>query len=338
MGPTRSRVPRRRPQAPRDPIFPVSPSSSDDRKGRNPALEMQQIRYFIALAQTLNFTRAAEICNVSQPALTRAIKVLEDEFGGDLIRRERGDSHLTELGRRMLPLMQQCYDAATSARTLARAVKSNDVAPLSVAVSRTVNLGNFVTPLSEMFAAYPGAQLKVRRGTATEVGTLLKDGSAELAIAGPLGDRWERLDAWPLFDEPYVLTVNLDHRLARRNEVEAAQLAGESFLCQVGCEMADAVVAALAAHGVAMSSTHEIETENDLISLLEANAGMVAFVPASAQSSAKLRRLAVQGIDVRRSVSVYGVAGRQRSAVTTTLLNMLRAADWPVFEPGAHGA
>ena len=139
-------------------------------------MEMQQIRYFIALAQTLNFTRAADACNVTQPALTRAIKQLEGELGGDLIRRERGNSHLTELGRRMLPLMQQCYDAAMSARSLARAVKSSDVAPLSVAVSRTVNMTTFVGPLSQMFAAYPGAQLKIRRGNAAELSTMLKEG------------------------------------------------------------------------------------------------------------------------------------------------------------------
>ena len=52
-------------------------------------MEMQQVRYFITLAKTLNFTRAAEECNVSQPSLTRAIRLLEEEFGGELLRRER---------------------------------------------------------------------------------------------------------------------------------------------------------------------------------------------------------------------------------------------------------
>ena len=51
-------------------------------------MEMQQVRYFVAVAETLNFTRAAEQCNVTQPALTRAIKQLEYELGGDLIRDE----------------------------------------------------------------------------------------------------------------------------------------------------------------------------------------------------------------------------------------------------------
>ncbi len=65
-------------------------------------MEMQQIRYFLALARTLNFTRAAEECNVSQSALTRAIQALEGELGGELLRREHNRSHLTELGKRML--------------------------------------------------------------------------------------------------------------------------------------------------------------------------------------------------------------------------------------------
>ncbi len=66
-------------------------------------MEMQQIRYFVALAQTLNFTRAAEQCNVSQPALTRAIQQLEHELGGPLFHRERNNTHLSELGRMMAP-------------------------------------------------------------------------------------------------------------------------------------------------------------------------------------------------------------------------------------------
>src|SRR5260370_1409924 len=53
------------------------------------AVEMHQIRYFLAVCETLNFTRAAEACNVSQPSLTRAIKRLEDELRGPLFRRER---------------------------------------------------------------------------------------------------------------------------------------------------------------------------------------------------------------------------------------------------------
>jgi hypothetical protein len=74
-------------------------------------MEMHQVRYFLAVTRTLNFTRAADECNVTQPSLTRAIKQLEAELGGDLFRRERPAAQLTELGQRMHPLLQQCYDA-----------------------------------------------------------------------------------------------------------------------------------------------------------------------------------------------------------------------------------
>ena len=69
-------------------------------------MEMHQVRYFLAVARMLNFTRAADDCNVTQPSLTRAIKQLEAELGGDLFRRERPAAQLTELGQRMHPLLQ----------------------------------------------------------------------------------------------------------------------------------------------------------------------------------------------------------------------------------------
>ena len=59
-------------------------------------MEMHQVRYFLAVARVLNFTRAAEECHVAQPSLTRAIRQLEGELGGDLFRRERPHAQLTE--------------------------------------------------------------------------------------------------------------------------------------------------------------------------------------------------------------------------------------------------
>lgn len=158
-------------------------------------MEMQQVRYFVTVAETLNFTRAAEQCNVTQPALTRAIKQLEYELGGDLIRREGRNTHLTDLGNRMLPMLRQCYDSALAAKTLAKAVAKGEVSCLSIAVSRSLSLDLLMGALNEMYAAFPGFQLKLRRGSASEIAELLKSGDADLAMAGPLGDSWDRLEA-----------------------------------------------------------------------------------------------------------------------------------------------
>ncbi len=114
------------------------------------SMEMHQVRYFLAVARTLNFTRAAEECNVSQPSLTRAVHLLEEELGGALIRRERALSHLTELGRRMLPLLQQCYDNAQTAKRLAKEVKTGAASSLALGLSRSINIGLLVRPLTEI--------------------------------------------------------------------------------------------------------------------------------------------------------------------------------------------
>ena len=66
-------------------------------------MEMQEVRYFLAMTQTLNFTKAAEACHVTQPALTRAIRKMEDELGGLLFSREPNNTHMTELGRLIEP-------------------------------------------------------------------------------------------------------------------------------------------------------------------------------------------------------------------------------------------
>ena len=75
-------------------------------------LQLYQVRYFLALARTLNFTRAAEQCNVTQPALTKAVQKLEQELGGTLIHRERHLTQLTELGKMILPTLEKIFAAA----------------------------------------------------------------------------------------------------------------------------------------------------------------------------------------------------------------------------------
>jgi DNA-binding transcriptional LysR family regulator len=289
-------------------------------------MEMQQVRYYLTLARTLNFTRAAEECNVSQPSLTRAIRLLEEELGGELIRRERSQSHLTELGNRMLPLLQQCYESALSAKSLARSIKTNTVAPLTIAVSNTVDLEILAAPLGEVARVYGGLQLKVRRGGTAAIGELLKSGEVELAIAGPLGETWERLDRWDAFTEPFRLVLAADHARGSRGEWEPSDFAGERILINSGCEMAKEVATFLAACGVA-AHTHEVENDRDLAALASANLG-IGLRPLTAARSGGLRCLAVKGLDLSRPISIYGVAGRRRSPPATALLNLIRAADW----------
>ncbi len=79
-------------------------------------MDIHHIRYFLAVCETRNFTRAAERCNVTQPALSRAIQQLEDEVGGLLFRRERNLTHITDLGALLRPRFQQIVDELSGVR------------------------------------------------------------------------------------------------------------------------------------------------------------------------------------------------------------------------------
>lgn len=301
---------------------------------------MHQIRYFLAVSETLNLTKAAERCNVTQPSLSRAIKGLEAELGGELLRRERALSHLTELGQRMLPMFRRCYESAVTAKMVAALIREGEAAPLSVAIARTVALRPFTTMLRELPRAFPGLQLQLRRGTRAEVTEYLKSGTAELAIAGPLDEPWSRLDAFPLFEEPFHLVVNRTHRLAGRDSVEFGDLVSETLLINTECEMVEELKTRLEANGVVDTATHQVATREDQLALLDANLG-VAIIPNSTSGTAGFRRIPLRRLELARTVSAYAVAGRRRAVPCATLLNLLRAADWsfdvgPAQQGGVH--
>lgn len=292
-------------------------------------MEMQQVRYFLAVAKTLNFTRAAEQCNVTQPALTRAIKQLEEELGGELIRREGRLSHLTDLGARMLPLLTQCYDSAQNAKVLAAKVKSGDIATLAVGVSLTLDVAILLGALAEMQRAFPGLQLQIRRGNGSQIAEWLKNGDIELAFGGALGESWDRLDCWPMFSESFDLVVAGDHELARVNDLElqVEVLRKERLLINSLQDGSELTLTSLEQAGIRTEDAHEVSCNRDLQTLVEAKFG-VAVLPRSAFRSEQLRHLPWPGLDLKRTVAVYSIAGRPRSREAAALFNLVRAADW----------
>ena len=290
-------------------------------------MEMHQVRYFLAAARTLNFTRAAEECNVAQPSLTRAIKQLEAELGGDLFRRERPAAQLTELGQRMLPPLKQCYDAALGARSLASSFKRGNIGTLRIAITDAVDIELLMPHLEKLKRQFSNLEFRLMRGSSKQVAEYLKKGEAELGIAAELDDDWERLDRWPLFTEPFEIAVNQRHPLASRASIASGDLAEQDLLSRGYCECAARLNEALRAQNVGLDRSHEISSQSDLITMLEADFG-IALVPRTAPLPATLRRVVLEGFSVERTVQLFGVAGRERTAVATAIMKMLRSTNW----------
>lgn len=292
-------------------------------------MEMQQVRYFLAVAQELNFTRAAEHCNVSQPSLTRAIQSLEQELGGALIRREGRLSHLTELGDRMLPLLRQCYDSALAAKQVATAIKKGDIATLTVAVAPAIDVEIVMPALCQILAQFPGLQLRILRDTSLTISELLKSGKIEIAVSDSLGESWDRLEASPMFTEAYNIVVGAGHGLAANDaqQINAAGLRSETLMLLDDLVLSQSDQDQLGAAGLDHYKAHVVDIAGDLEALLVGNLGLTV-APSSSLRAKSLRHLVCRDLDIRRTVTIYTVMGRQRSREVGALYSLLRTTDW----------
>src|SRR5262249_4713161 len=117
------------------------------------------------------------------------------------------------------------------------------------------------------------------------------------------------------------------HRLAGRGSIKLSDLRGEALLMRTYCEHLESLTSVLRNQDFAVDRAHEVPSEHDLEVFLEQGFG-VAFAPQSVLISEQVKRVLVTGLDLRRTVSLYGVAGRQRTPVANMLMKMLRAADW----------
>jgi DNA-binding transcriptional LysR family regulator len=243
-------------------------------------METHQVRYFLALARTLNFTKAAEECNVSQPSLTRAIKNMEEEFGGPLFHRERANTHLTQLGRAMLPHIEQSYLAAQSARALAEAFKRGDVAALRLGLSNAVSSHLFTEILNGVRCSVPNFELAVDAGPESDLRDAMLKGDSDLVIQAGDGAAPERIRTWPLFTEHFQIITPATHRLASKTPVMLRDLEGEDVIERTKCIGCLRLRQLCAASGVMPRFRHRVDSIEQLVNLVQAGFG-VGLMPRS---------------------------------------------------------
>jgi len=214
-------------------------------------MEMHQVRYFAALAETLNFTAAARRCNVSQPALTRAIKLLEEELGGPLFNRERNRSHLTELGRNVQPLLLEMLASAQAAKERARSLLGLKTARLKLALVRGVTLSPMSALVEGYARAYPLTEIELIDEEPARVVEALREGEVELAVASTAGGEVEDLHYYPLWEERLHVLLPADDPLAERLVVPFESLGDRTVIGRERCELRSLAEERLLAAGLA---------------------------------------------------------------------------------------
>jgi DNA-binding transcriptional LysR family regulator len=198
-------------------------------------MELSQVRYFMTLCRTLNFTRAAEQCNVTQPAFTRAIARLEEELGGALLFRERNLTQLTELGREMRPHLQAMLDAADAASALAAARRRGMVGSLKIGLGPGIAAGVIAPAVREVAQMLPDVAIQFDEAApAVLVEGMLAD-RLDCALLPEECEMPERLNRWALYTEAAVVVLPGGHPLAAKNALTAQDILGETILVGERC-------------------------------------------------------------------------------------------------------
>lgn len=291
-------------------------------------MEMQQVRYFVALAKTLNFTRAAETCNVSQPALTRAIQQLEHELGGVLFHRERGNTHLSELGRMMLPFLQTVHAQIGAAKETARAAKRLDKVRLTIGAMCTIGPALVSELLSRFQGDYPHVEIAVTDGSAAAIIDRMEKGELEMGLVGVPEELPATLHQLPVFRERFVLLLPPNHRLCAKNPVRVADLNGEPYVGRSNREVFQAVTDDFTSRGIQTRKVFSSPRDDWVQGMIKAGLGF-GFFPEFSVTDPDLvvRPLAEPGYS--RTIYLATVRGRPHSPAVGAFVQAARHHRWP---------
>ena len=291
-------------------------------------MELFQIRYVLAAAETLNFTRASERCHVSQPALTKAVKGLEEELGSPIFSREGKRIRLSDFGRSILPTLRQMNDQAERAKSIAQDFRLLHKVPVRLGVLATIGSVRMARYLASFQGSYEGVEVEVTEAPVGELLNRLDEGKLDLAIVNPCDGIPESFHCHPLYAEKYVAVLPPDHRLADRNMVRLKDLSGEPFVDRLSCEMREMFQAVCRDHEVQLYARFRSEREDWVQAMVLARIG-VAVMPEYSVTIPDLLQRPIVDPAISRTIALVSVPGRQFSPATAAMVRTAQSYKWP---------
>ena len=241
-------------------------------------MDFNQVRYFLALADTLNFTRAAEQCFVSQPALTQAIKRLENELGGDLVYRKSNHVELSSLGRSLRSHFQQIDRTKNLVRTTANAVINGEIAELNVGLMCTIGPRLISSMLDSFQNQFPTISLVLHDVTPSKIPDLILSGAIDGAFCSHPGPPNSKISYRKLFEEPMVVAFPKGHSFTDSVSVSINQVTKERYVDRLHCEFRSQLINYVEDNNIELDIAFRSQREDWIQELIQQGAG-VAVLP-----------------------------------------------------------
>ncbi len=290
-------------------------------------MDLNQVRYFLNLAETLNFTEAARVSGISQPSLTKAIQRLEDEFGGPVLYRDGKDTRLTALGRDLIVEFMRIQSALENITELAE----NSVAGRS----RKINIGVASTIAPRVFAKFWALVLK----ELPEVELLLHPLNPGEAEAEVLSGKYDmclltnppepnfKLTIQPLFQERLRLALASHHPLAGTDEITPEQMMEQPYIDRMHCEFRTQLIKHFMDRNIVMRPRFQSEREDWVQQMVAQGAGVCSLPEHSAIVDGIVLR-AVKGLTLSRNISMVAVSGSANPREVRVILGLSKNFNW----------
>jgi len=290
-------------------------------------MDLRQLRYLVALAEELNFTRAAANEHIAQPALSQQIRRLEDELGLALVERTTRHVSLTEAGQLLVVRARRILAELDAAGAELSAVRGVDIGHVTIGAMHTMGPVDLSLVLATFHDLHPHVGLTVREASSEEMAEMLRIDELDLAFLS-VTERVEShgLGLHQLVSEELVALLAPDHPLAGRRQVRMAELADEPFISfRAGARLRELLFAA--GRDAGFEPRVALETnESQRVRRLVSHGLGVAILPRSDAigPGAEVAVAALVEPSLRRDITLAWREGRRHPPAATAFLELAR--------------
>src|SRR5471030_60797 len=287
-------------------------------------MELRHLRYFLVVAEELHFTRAAHRIGIAQPPLTQQIKALEKELGVRLFDRAPGKVTLTAAGEIFFSESRAILESVDKAITRTRLYAQGLAGQICVGFTESASFNPAVTgSLNRFREFYPDVELRLEENRSAQLIDALRQGRIDAAFVRLPIDAGEDIRFDLISNEPMVLAVNRNHRLASRTSLSLSSLKDEQFILYprtTRLGLTESIILACQRCGFAPNVVQHAPQISSTINLVASSLG-VTIVPQCMSTSRPdaVRYLALKGADLRASL---GIAYRLEDS-SSTLRNLV---------------
>ena len=247
-------------------------------------MELRHLRYFIAVAEELNFRRAAERLHISQPPLSLQIKALEEEVGGALFERTKQHVFLTAAGLVFLSHAREVLEVAARAKAVVKLALSGEVGELRIGFTPSSEFLPFLPATIQAFRArYPGVALTLSEMTSAAQLTAIEDHQIDLGVVRkPRGRLVAALRLTRLSTDPALLAIHESAPLAKKAKIPVSELKDLPLICLMrgpGAGLHEFVTEVCWAAGFSPHIVQEVHEVSTMVTLVAAGLG-AAIIPA----------------------------------------------------------